>query len=152
MTGADLKGFALLDELSEEERDLLAEELEEEDVIAGRALFEEGSEGDGMVFVLEGALSLESREQGDLGRIGAGATLGALSLVVPGRRELTALVAEPARVAWLGRTAFRRLMSDAPGLAGRLLESILRGVASDLREALPGVRQTLPSGVNNGPD
>lgn len=152
MTGAELKDFALLDELSEEERDLLAEELEEEEVIAGRALFEEGAEADGMLFVLDGALSLETREQGELGRIGPGATLGALSLVVPGRRELTALVAEPARVAWLERTAFRRLMSDSPGLAGRLLESLLRTVASDLREGLPGLRQTLPSDPNDGPD
>ena len=107
---------------------------------------------DGMLFVLDGALSLETREQGSLGRLGRGRTLGALSLVMPGRRELTALVAEPARIAWLERTAFRRLMSDSPGLAGRLLESILRTVASDLREGLPGLRQTLPSGVNDGPD
>ena len=38
-----------------------------EDVIAGRALFEEGAESDGMLFILEGSLSLETRSEGEIG-------------------------------------------------------------------------------------
>ncbi len=145
MTTADLKSVVLFRELSDEELECLAEILEDEDVAAGRVLFEEGSEGEGLVVVLEGTVELESREHGSLARLSEGATLGGLSLVTPGRREATALAAEACSVAWLERGSFRRLVDDEPRLACKLVEALLRDTAGDLREGLPTLRQSLPS-------
>jgi CRP-like cAMP-binding protein len=145
VNGADLKGVALFAELSEDELDALAEVLEEESLVAGRVLFEEGAEADGLVAVLEGAVELESRDHGSLTRLAAGAALGGLSLVAPGRREVTALAAEACTVAWLERGSFRRLVDDEPRVACKLVEALLRETAGDLREGLPVLRQSLPS-------
>lgn len=145
MNPLELKSVALFGELSDAELEVLAELLEEEALAAGRALFEEGSEADGLVVVLEGAVELESREHGSLVRLPAGAAFGGLSLVAPGRREVTALAAEACTVAWLERGSFRRLVDDEPRLACKLVEALLRETAGDLREGLPALRQSLPS-------
>jgi len=137
----DLKPFALVEELSEEEREILCEELQREELASGEALFEEGAESDGMALLVEGELTLESRESGALGRVGAGAVLGALSLVAPGTRETSAVAASPCVVAWLDRSGFRRLVHDAPGVACKLQEAIVREAAGWLREALPLLRR-----------
>lgn len=145
MSGVELKTVALFEEFSDEELASLAEVLELEPVAEGRVLFEEGSEADGLLVVLAGAIDLESRNHGSLARLPAGATLGGLSLVAPGRREATALAAEGCSVAWLERGSFRRLMDDEPRLACKLVEALLRDTAGDLREGLPTLRQSLPS-------
>jgi len=152
VNAAELKPFALLQDLSDEEAELLAEELESRELAPGRALFEQGADADGMFLVLEGRLTLASREQGELGGVGRGELLGALSLVAPGRREVSAVAAEPCRVAWLEHGAFRRLMDDAPRAACRILEALLRETAGQLREALPALGQALPSAPNDGPE
>jgi CRP-like cAMP-binding protein len=145
VSGAELKSVALFEEFSEDELVALADVLEEEPVATGRALFEEGSEADGLVVVLEGVFELESRNHGSLGLLSPGTALGGLSLVAPGRREATALAAEPCSVAWLDRASFRRLIDDEPRLACKLVEALLRETAGDLREGLPTLRQSLPS-------
>ena len=152
MNAADLKPFGLLQDLCDEEAELLAEELETRELGPGRALFEQGAEGDGLFLVLEGRLTLACRELGELGAVGPGAVLGALSLVAPGRREVSAVAAEPCRVAWLEHGAFRRLMDDAPRLACRILEALLCETAGQLREGLPVLRQALPCAPNDGPE
>jgi len=137
----DLKPFALFEELSEEEREILCEELERRELPAGQALFEEGAESDGMVLLLEGELAVETREGGILGRVGPGAVLGSLALVVPGVRETSAVAASSCVVAHLDRSGFRRLVHDAPAVACKLQEAIVRQVAGWLREALPALRR-----------
>jgi CRP-like cAMP-binding protein len=150
VSGADLKRFALLEELSEEESALLAEHLEVQELPKGRVLFEEGAEAEGLLLVLEGELALESREEGRLAQLGPGAALGGLSLISARRREVTALAASACSVAHLERGAFHRLVDDAPRLGCRLLEALLRETAGQLREALPVLRQALPSAPNDG--
>jgi len=140
----DLKPFALVEELSEDEREILCEELQREELAAGQSLFEEGTESEGMALLVEGELTLETREAGTLGRVGPGAALGALSLVVPGARGASAVAASPCVVAWLDRSGFRRLVHDAPQVACKLQEAIVREVAGWLREALPALRQADP--------
>jgi CRP-like cAMP-binding protein len=146
----DLKRFALLEELSEEERALLDEHLEVAELAEGRVLFEEGVEAEGLFLVLQGELALESRELGRLARLGPGAALGGLSLISARRREATALAATACSVAHLERASFHRLVDDAPRLGCRLLEALLRETAGQLREALPALRQALPSAPNDG--
>jgi CRP-like cAMP-binding protein len=150
VSAENLKRFALLEELSGEERELLDEHLELEELAEGRVLFEQGDEAEGLLLVVEGEVILESQEQGKLGRFGPGAALGGLSLVTARRREATALAASSCSVALLERGSFRRLVDDAPLLGCRLMEALLRETARQLREALPALRQALPSAPNDG--
>lgn len=145
MSAVDLKTVPLFAEFSDDELAILTDVLESEPVATGRVLFEEGSEAEGLIVVLEGVIDLESRAHGSLARLSAGATLGGLSLVAPGRREVTALAAEACSVAWLERGSFRRLVDDEPRLACKLVEALLRETVGDVREALPALRQSLPS-------
>lgn len=150
MSAEDLKRFALLEELSDEERELLDEHLEVEELAEGRVLFEEGVEAEGLFLVLEGEVALESQEQGRLAQLGPGAALGGLSLISARRREVTALAVTACSVAHLERGSFRRLVDDAPRLGCRVLEALLRETTTQLREALPALRQALPSAPNDG--
>ncbi len=136
MSALELKRFSPLAELSESELELVADLLEERELAAGQPCFREGSEADGLVLVAEGTLALESRRKGDLGTAGAGAALGALSLVVVGPREATAIASEPTRVHLLTRTAFHRLLEDAPRTGVRVLERLLVELAGLVRAGL----------------
>jgi CRP-like cAMP-binding protein len=136
----ELKRCALFEDFSDDERDTLWQELEPEDVPAGHSLFEEGSEADGLLVVLDGEVQVECRERGALGAVGAGAALGALSLVAAGRREATAVARTDCKLVHLSRGSFRRLVADAPQLACKLQEAMLRELAANLREGLPALR------------
>jgi CRP-like cAMP-binding protein len=132
----ELKGFALLAELREEERELVLDLLERTDLDGGEQLFAEGQEADGLVLVERGALALQSARAGTLGEVGAGETLGALSLVAVGPREATALARGETRVWLLSRESFRRLCEDSPRGACRILEAALADFAAAVRESL----------------
>lgn len=132
----DLKLFALLGELGEEERELVAELLERFDLDKGEQLFAEGQEAEGLFLVERGALELSSQRVGPLGRTEAGETLGSISLVAVGPREATAVASDPARVWLLSRESFRRLAYDSPRAACRILEAALADFAGAVRDEL----------------
>jgi CRP-like cAMP-binding protein len=145
----ELKGIPLLEDFSEDEREHLLDHLEAHNLSEGRVLFEEGTESDCLVLVLSGAVELETQEAGKVGRMAAGSALGGLSLVTPGRRGASAVAAGDCDLVSLDRGAFRRLMEDAPRVACKLLEALLREAAGSLREGLPLLKQTIDSA--NGP-
>jgi CRP-like cAMP-binding protein len=132
----DLKAFALLGDLAEDERELVAELLEGQDLDAGEQLFCEGQEAEGLVLVERGALELSSARAGELGQLSEGECLGAVSLVAVGPREATAVAAGETRVWVLSRESFRRLAEDAPRAACRILEGALADLAGAVREGL----------------
>ena len=134
--GPELKDFALLAELSEEERELVTDLLERLDLDPGEQLFCEGQEADSLVLIQTGTLDLTSARVGAVGQVGAGESLGALSLVSVGPREVTAVASEAARVWVLSRESFRRLCEDAPRAACRILEAALVDFAGAVRESL----------------
>jgi CRP-like cAMP-binding protein len=96
----------------------------------------EGQEADGLLLVDQGSLRLESARCGDLGEAGPGASLGAVSLVVVGPREVTAVASEPTRLLRLSRTAFHRLVEDSPRAAARILETLVQDFAAAVRSGL----------------
>jgi CRP-like cAMP-binding protein len=132
----ELKAFALLAELSEEERELVTDLLERVDLDAGDQLFCEGQEAECLVLIEKGTLDLTSARAGALGQVGAGESLGALALVAVGPRELTAVASEAACIWVLSRESFRRLCEDAPRAACRILEAALADFAAAVREGL----------------
>lgn len=137
MNQEDLKRFRLLAEFSEDERDSLAGLLEERDLRKGKSAFREGSEGEGLVLLVEGRLNLKSkRTDAIVGVLEAPAHLGAASLFAFGKREVTALADGPAKVLLLDRTGLPRLAEDAPRAAFRLAEAVAGELATLLRQGL----------------
>ena len=136
MSAPDLKAFALLAELSEEERELVTDLLERLDLDPGEQLFCEGQEAECLVLIETGTLDLSSARVGAVGQVGAGESLGALSLVTVGPREVTAVASEAAGVWVLSRESFRRLCEDAPRAACRILEAALADFAGAVRDEL----------------
>jgi CRP-like cAMP-binding protein len=144
VSAVDLKRFALFEELSEEEREVLAEEIEGIELEPGDVLFREREEASGLLLVIEGRVRLESSRAGALGSVGPGTALGAVSLVAVGPREASAVADSACRVLLLRRSAFRRLVEDAPRAACRLAEAIACDAATLLRAGLePLVRHAV---------
>jgi CRP-like cAMP-binding protein len=136
-SGPDLKAFALLAELTEDERETVTELLERRiELDPGEQLFCEGQEAEGLVLIESGTLDLTSARAGALGQVGAGDCLGAVALVAVGPREVTAVASEAACVWMLSRESFRRLCEDSPRAACRILEAALADFAGAAREGL----------------
>jgi CRP-like cAMP-binding protein len=132
----DLKRFTLLAELEAEERETVGEVLEELCLEPGTVLFEEGEQGEGLLFLAEGGVRVDSSRGDDAVELAAGASLGAFSLVASGPREARAETTSRARILVLRRSAFRRFSEVQPRAACRLLEAILRETARLSRDAL----------------
>ena len=137
MTPDVLKGFALLAELGEDDREALFELLEERALPDGKSAFREGSEGEGLVLLVEGRLKLKSKRTGAVVAIvEAPEHLGAASLFSFGKREVTALATGPAKVLALPRSGLPRLLDDSPRTAFRLAEAVAGELAGLVRQGL----------------
>ena len=144
MSAVELKRFTLFEELSEEEREVLSEEIERIELEPGDVLFREQEEASGLVLLVEGRVRLESQRVGELGSVGPGSALGAVSLVTVGPREASAIAESACSIFLLRRSTFRRLADDAPRAACRVAEAIARETAAFLRAGLePLVRSAV---------
>jgi CRP-like cAMP-binding protein len=124
MKSDELKGFALLAEFSDEDRDALAGLLDARRLVDGKSAFREGDEADGLVLLAEGELKLTSRRDVDqLGSLTAPYHLGVASLFSVGKREVTAIAQGPCELWLLPRAGLSRLAEDAPRAAFRLAEA-----------------------------
>lgn len=137
MRASELKRFGLLSALTEEDREALAELLEERRVADAKSVFREGSGGEGLVLLAHGQLNLKSKSHGGyVGSVSAPDHLGAISLFSVGTREVTA-VAEGECTIWeLSRSGLSRLADDAPRAAFRLAEAVMTEVAGLVRPGL----------------
>lgn len=147
----DLKSFSVLAELAGEELEMLEDLLEPRSLRKGQQLFREGEEADGLWLLAEGQLRLSSSRVGDLGKLKAGACIGALSLVVVGPREITAVAAKGCDLQQLSRPAFRRLLEDSPRAASRVLEAALAEIAGATRRSLDALTPP-PAGDEDDPE
>lgn len=137
MSPEDLKRFNLLAEFSEEEREFLAELLEKRELPNGKSAFREGSEGDGLVLLQAGRLTLKSRRTDCVvGSLEAHEHLGAASLFALGSREVTALADGPCTIWTLSRSSLSRLLDDSPRAAFRLAEAVASELAALIRTRL----------------
>ena len=141
MSETDLKRFALLSDLTEPDREAVAELLEPIELVPGRQCFREGQEAEGLLLVDRGELRLESQRGGELGSCGEGASIGGLALLLVGVREITATAVTPSRVLQLSRGAFLRLAEDYPRAALRLVQAITAEFAGAVREGLDRIAQ-----------
>jgi CRP-like cAMP-binding protein len=132
----DLKRFPLLSDLTDSDREAVAELLEPIELVPGRQCFREGQEAEGLLLIDRGELRLESERGGELGASGEGTAIGGLSLLVVGPRELTAIAVAPTRVLQLSRSSFLRLAEDYPRTGLRLAQAIMAEFAGAVREGL----------------
>ena len=138
MSEIDLKRFAFLSDLTDSDREVVADLLEPIELATGRQLFREGQEAEGLILIDQGELRLEGQRSGEIGSCGAGAAIGGLSLLAVGPREITAVAVAPTRVLQLSRSAFLRLAEDFPRTGLRLIEAIVTEIAGALRDGLDG--------------
>jgi len=133
---ADLKKLQLLGELGDEDRDVVAAQLEDLRLEAGALLFDEGEPGDAAFFLVSGSIALTSSAAVEGERLAAGAALGALALVADGPRAARAKTTSRSSLLVLRRDAFQRLCDDDPRVGCRLLEALLRETVRLGRAAL----------------
>jgi len=132
-TGLD--AFALLHELSSEERAHFEKFLTERRFDPGDQLFDVHDESEEMLLLLEGRVRLQSSGVSE-GFVEAGEVMGAASLVLVGNRMCAAYADGPVRVLSLARESYLRLRSDLPRVALCLQEAIVHHFASDVRQLL----------------
>lgn len=137
MRADGLKRFALFADFSEEDREALAELLEERELPNGKSAFREGTEAEGLVLLCKGRLKLKSKRTGTLvGILEAPAHLGGVSLFAFGKREVTALADGPVTIRSLPRSGLPRLADDSPRAAFRLAAAIASELAGLTRTGL----------------
>ena len=130
-----LSKAAMLDELGEAGREVLAEFLEKRSYADGFLLFQQKQEASELLVVSQGSVGL--RKGGEvIASLGVGECLGGVSLVAIGTRECEAFADGEVEVLALTRESYLRLRADYPGVALDLFEGILRHLSSALRDIL----------------
>ncbi len=130
-----LEKCALLAELLPDDRKALAEFLEPRELDSGSTLFRSNDEAEELYFVVDGVLNVRAGGEA-VGELGTGEVLGALCLVSVGRRECDAIAATATRLLCLSREGYLRMRGDAPALALKLQEAVLRSFSALVRSAL----------------
>jgi CRP-like cAMP-binding protein len=133
VSGELLKPFAMFADLGDAERDELADLLEERDLSNGETLFEEGDDSDALVLVLSGRIEVACRRKREKLSIGAGGSMGALSLFQLGTRLTTVVGAESSDLRLLRREEFLRYAEDHPRPAFRVAAAVAAEVAQHAR-------------------
>ncbi|HSI50753.1 MAG TPA: cyclic nucleotide-binding domain-containing protein [Ideonella sp.] len=108
----------------------------------GAVLLREGEQADTghMLLVIDGEVSVEntvvSRTDPLIVTVlGPGSLIGEMGLLDGAPRAASCIAMTPVQAASLSRGALRRLMSDEPAVAAKLLANISQGMAQRLREA-----------------
>lgn len=138
MTPIELKSFAVFQDLLDEDLEMLAPLLEEQQLTPGRRILREGEDADGMVLVWEGSVRLET-QSGDVETLEAPVAFGTAALVAVGARVGTVVTETPCTILTLTRTAFHRFADDSPRGAVRVLERLVVELAGLLRQSLDHV-------------
>ena len=131
----DLKRFALLADLDDTDREVLAQELVVRELEMGARLFDRGDTSESLLLVMEGCVRVRSGSIGEFTDLTAGACIGALSLTGEGLRETRADTTERTRLFELSRQGFEHLVVTEPRTACRLLQVVLRDQVAILYEA-----------------
>jgi len=139
MSATRLKEFVPFADLSDEEREEIAELLEARSLSPGEALFAEGDDAETLVLVVDGALEISSARIPAPAQVRAGTVLGGLALFAVGTRESSAAGVERSELLLLRREDFLRLAEDRPRTACRVAMAISAELAMHLRGALAEV-------------
>jgi CRP-like cAMP-binding protein len=109
--------------LSEDEARAMCQEIKAFDT--GQVICAEGEKADGAYFILEGKVRAIASDEGIkdivLGELGEGEMFGEMALVDEKPRSATVVAGSPAKMAFLGKKEFDKLMETRSDLAIRLM-------------------------------
>lgn len=103
----------------------------------GLTLFREGDSGNYLCLIIQGKIDIYKKDQNDrrkvVASIGAGKTLGEMSIIDGEPRSASAVTAEATTLALLTKENFQRIVREKPGLATQILLQISRLLSQRLR-------------------
>jgi CRP-like cAMP-binding protein len=108
----------------------------------GEILFSAGEPADCAYVVQEGAFDLQPERDGAGIRLGPGALLGELALVIDSKRVATAVALEPSTVIRISRSLFLKMLEGYPEAAHHLRDHMARRVDESTRDMV-SVRSVL---------
>lgn len=132
---AALKGMKLCRWLSAAELDAITAITETRKIAAGKELFREGEQGDGLYLVVAGDIDVIKRgPRGDrsLAKLGAGGVLGEMSLITADARSATGRAIVDTHVLRLPAQAFRTLLESGSTAALKIAAAIAEVLARRL--------------------
>ncbi len=137
MKGEDVKRIALFEDLPLEECEEIARLTEEKNLPAGGLLFRESDEGNSLILILGGSVSLTKvNEDGDekaVATLGTGTYLGEMALLDPGVRSLTATAAEALSYAEIPYKGMLSYLESKPEVAAKFYRKLAVTIAQRLR-------------------
>jgi NTE family protein len=141
---AALRGSALLRDFSDVGLRIIADASQERAVGKGAYAFRAGERAAGLVFIARGTLQILGRDGGaSLGEIGAGDTLGGLSLISNGEHLVSALASTDVSLLQLSQKAFADLQQRHPRTALKLSLALARDLTERLQDARGPLREFL---------
>ena len=128
-----LKSVPFFEGIPAEPLKLLAFSADNREIEDGRFLFSAGDAAEGGLVVVEGRVDLVDETKTPpkvLERLGPGALIGELALIVETQRSATAVAVGRARVLAVRRSLFRRMLGEYPEIAETLRDRIAERLAA----------------------
>ncbi|TAK85581.1 MAG: cyclic nucleotide-binding domain-containing protein [Betaproteobacteria bacterium] len=128
---------ALLENFSPEEVKLLAHFMDVYRAEPAIEIIREGEGGDFMLMILEGKMEVQKRDRWNtpqlIATVGAGQTLGEMSMIDGEPRFATCVATEPALIAVLHRESLARIIVEQPMLGAKILMELVLMLSQRLR-------------------
>ena len=129
MDRARLSAIPLFADLSDEDRELIAEAAAETEAAEGDALITEGDFGYAL-YAIESGTALVTHEGEEVRTLGPGDVFGEIAVLTSGRRTATVVAASPMRLLGLFKRDAWALERRSPALAERLRVLIAERLAA----------------------
>jgi CRP/FNR family transcriptional regulator, cyclic AMP receptor protein len=123
MDPARLKSIPLFAELSEREREQVAQWADEVDVAEGKHLVEEGQFAYEFFVIEEGTADVRHGEE-TISTLGPGDFFGEIALLEHVRRTASVVATSPMRAIVMFARDFRAMEAELPGVAARIRQAI----------------------------
>jgi CRP/FNR family transcriptional regulator, cyclic AMP receptor protein len=124
--------------LSDGECDALLSCMQERQLSTNEILFRQGEEGDTMMIVHHGALSVRARRpdglDAEIAVVQGGEVLGEMCVIDPAPRSATVLATAPTMVCELRRDDIARLRETAPGVYAAVMGAVIRDITRRFRD------------------
>jgi len=137
MNGTRLNQLSYFDDMTPQEVDVVAGSMREDVWWDGTTIVQQGDQGGGVYFLLEGAVRVEHRlQEGEIIQVellSPGAVFGILAVMDGVPRAASCVAKGQARCAVMGRNDFTDLINGGSTLALRFQLAILRCLARDIR-------------------
>ena len=142
-----LKDNEIFKSLSDPEVAALSKIVDEKSYPAGTAIFYENMKGEAMYIVVSGQVRLSKMlaegEEKTLTVMGAGDYFGENALLEEGPRPVTAIVSQESTLLVIKRSAFNKLLDEAPKVAVKVILGMYQVLSGRIRKASPKLQQMI---------